>query len=201
MIDNWKNSISAGCSHELLKKRIIAIVNYEYTKISSEIEIDSPTFSHHGKTVVVRKKFKGRVEGFIKGEGGVWVKLNPSSIKFIPQPEQEELKSVKVGDIVCIRLSNYRPRYDEDSLFVVVWKGSKYVRVKPRFPKYEVYTKPSKNEKKPGDNTYEIDPKKPSTYWNSGCYNTDVPLNQIYYPTQYDQEDIDLAKDMGELGI
>jgi hypothetical protein len=57
------------------------------------------------------------------------VHLAARGAKFLP-PDQDApapLLDVKVDDLVCVRSARFRPRYDEDSLFVVVYKGSKYV--------------------------------------------------------------------------
>jgi hypothetical protein len=120
--------------------------------------------------------------------------------KFLP-PDQDApppLLDVKVDDLVCVRSARFRPRYDEDSLFVVVYKGSKYVRVQPRFPRYKLYNTGAQS-KRPGDNLREMDGEK--SYWRTGVYNMDIPLNEIYYPTQYDQEDLERTKDLLDLGF
>jgi hypothetical protein len=176
-------------------------INYIYPKPNDLIEIDSPTFKLHGKVMVLTGKSNGRLKGFLKDDPKTIVHLAARGAKFLP-PEWDAhppLSDVNVGDLVCIRSERFRPRYDEDSLFVVVLKGRKYVRVQPRFPRYKLYTTNTNPPKRPGDNLREMDGEK--SYWRVGVYNLDIPLNEIYYPTQYDQEDLERTKDLSQLGF
>jgi len=65
-------------------------------------------------------------------------------------------------------------------------------------PKYKLYNTGAQS-KRPGDNLREMDGEK--SYWRTGVYNMDIPLNEIYYPTQYDQEDLERTKDLLDLGF
>ncbi len=190
-----------GTSENRIMMHIKSRINYIYPKPNDLIEIDSPTFKLHGKVMVLTGKSNGRLKGFLKEDPKTIVHLNARGAKFLP-PDQDAhppLSNVDVGDLVCIRSERFRPRYDEDSLFVVVLKGRKYVRVQPRFPRYKLYTTNTNPPKRPGDNLREMDGEK--SYWRVGVYNLDIPLNEIYYPTQYDQEDLERTKDLSQLGF
>ncbi len=190
-----------GTSENRIMMHIKSRINYIYPKPNDLIEIDSPTFKLHGKVMVLTGKSNGRLKGFLKDDPKTIVHLNARGAKFLP-PDQDAhppLSNVDVGDLVCIRSERFRPRYDEDSLFVVVLKGRKYVRVQPRFPRYKLYTTNTNPPKRPGDNLREMDGEK--SYWRVGVYNLDIPLNEIYYPTQYDQEDLERTKDLSQLGF
>lgn len=190
-----------GTSENRIMMHIKSRINYIYPKPNDLIEIDSPTFKLHGKVMVLTGKSNGRLKGFLKEDPKTIVHLAARGAKFLP-PEWDAhppLSDVNVGDLVCIRSERFRPRYDEDSLFVVVLKGRKYVRVQPRFPRYKLYTTNTNPPKRPGDNLREMDGEK--SYWRVGVYNLDIPLNEIYYPTQYDQEDLERTKDLSQLGF
>ncbi len=190
-----------GTSETRIMMHIRDKINYIYPKPNDLIEIDSPTFKLHGKVMVLTGKSNGRLKGFLKEDPKTIVHLAARGAKFLP-PEWDAhppLSDVNVGDLVCIRSERFRPRYDEDSLFVVVLKGRKYVRVQPRFPRYKLYTTNTNPPKRPGDNLREMDGEK--SYWRVGVYNLDIPLNEIYYPTQYDQEDLERTKDLSQLGF
>ncbi len=190
-----------GTSENRIMMHIRDKINYIYPKPNDLIEIDSPTFKLHGKVMVLTGKSNGRLKGFLKDDPKTIVHLAARGAKFLP-PEWDAhppLSDVNVGDLVCIRSERFRPRYDEDSLFVVVLKGRKYVRVQPRFPRYKLYTTNTNPPKRPGDNLREMDGEK--SYWRVGVYNLDIPLNEIYYPTQYDQEDLERTKDLSQLGF
>lgn len=190
-----------GTSENRIMMHIRDKINYIYPKPNDLIEIDSPTFKLHGKVMVLTGKSNGRLKGFLKEDPKTIVHLAARGAKFLP-PEWDAhppLSDVNVGDLVCIRSERFRPRYDEDSLFVVVLKGRKYVRVQPRFPRYKLYTTNTNPPKRPGDNLREMDGEK--SYWRVGVYNLDIPLNEIYYPTQYDQEDLERTKDLSQLGF
>ncbi len=190
-----------GTSENRIMMHIKSRINYIYPKPNDLIEIDSPTFKLHGKVMVLTGKSNGRLKGFLKDDPKTIVHLAARGAKFLP-PEWDAhppLSDVNVGDLVCIRSERFRPRYDEDSLFVVVLKGRKYVRVQPRFPRYKLYTTNTNPPKRPGDNLREMDGEK--SYWRVGVYNLDIPLNEIYYPTQYDQEDLERTKDLSQLGF
>ena len=190
-----------GTSENRIMMHIRDKINYIYPKPNDLIEIDSPTFKLHGKVMVLTGKSNGRLKGFLKEDPKTIVHLAVRGAKFLP-PEWDAhppLSDVYVGDLVCIRSERFRPRYDEDSLFVVVLKGRKYVRVQPRFPRYKLYTTNTNPPKRPGDNLREMDGEK--SYWRVGVYNLDIPLNEIYHPTQYDQEDLERTKDLSQLGF
>ena len=189
-----------GTSENRIMMHIRVHINYIYPKPNDLILIDSPTFRLHGKVMVMTGKSNGRLKGFLKDDPKTIVHLDARGAKFLP-PDQDvppPLLGVKVNDLVCVRSARFRPRYDEDSLFVVVYKGIKYVRVQPRFPRYKLYNTGAQS-KRPGDNIRERDGER--SYWRVGVYNMDIPLNEIYYPTQYDQEDLERTKDLSELGF
>jgi hypothetical protein len=106
---------------------------------------------------------------------------------------------VNVGDLVCIDEARFRPRYEDDALFKVVWKGSKYVRVEPRFPKYPVINV-NVSEKRIGDRVRESG--EPGRYWNEGVYNLDIPLTSLKKPNEfYSKEDVETVQDLDTLGF
>ena len=177
---------------------------YEFCKPGDSIIVDVPSWEWHGKVLRIEKKQNQQFTCIDPKEGGLVWRINASSAKLMIQ-EKKVAPVVKVGDLVTITHEFYRPRYEEDSLFVVVWKGAKYFRVVPRFPKYETFEKESystiKKPGKPGDNIFEREEPGSRSYWRKSVYNTDLPFGEVSHPTQYSEEDIDMVNDLGEVGF
>jgi hypothetical protein len=171
---------------------------YKKVTVGEKIRINSPGWQYHGYEAVVEKKFKFQVHCYVPGKANVRLRINPSSVVLIPQ-EKKEVWDVNVGDLVCIDEARFRPRYEEDALFKVVWKGSKYVRVEPRFPKYPVINV-NVSEKRIGDRVRESG--EPGRYWNEGVYNLDIPLTSLKKPNEfYSKEDVETVQDLDTLGF
>lgn len=175
--------------HELLYKKVT---------LGEKIRINSPGWKYHGHEAVVERKFKFQVHCYLPGNEKVRLRINPNSVTLIPQ-EKKEIWGVKVGDLVCIEESRFRPRYGEEDLFKVVWKGNKYVRVEPRFPKYPTI-KLNVAIKRPGDATRESGEDR--RYYREGVYNLDIPLNALKRASDlYSGEDIETVQDLDNLGF
>lgn len=171
---------------------------YKKVTVGEKIRIHSPDWKYDGHEAVVEKKFKFQVHCYIPGEANVRLRINPNSVVLIPQ-EKKEIWDVKVGDLVCIDEARFRPRYEEDALFKVVWKGNKYVRVEPRFPKYPTI-KVNVNEKRIGDTVRES--VENGRYWGEGVYNLDIPVTSLKKPNEfYSHEDVKTVQDLDTLGF
>lgn len=182
-------------------KRMVGELVYEFCKPGDSIEINIPSWEWHGRVLRIEKKQNRQFTCIDpKDKGQVW-RINSSSAKLMVQ-EQKIIPNVSVGDLVTIPNEFYRPRYEEDSLFVVVWKGAKYLRVIPRFPKFVHFKRDwGPKTSKPGDDIYERPEAGTNKYWRKGIYNTDVPFGEVSPPTQYAEEDIDMVNDLGAVGF
>ena len=181
--------------------RMKAILLYEFLKPGDPIIVDVPGWEWNGQELVLEKKQNMTFRCIDpKNRKQVW-KLNPSSVKLVA-PREKKVVDFKVGDLVTIPNEWYRPRYEEDSIFVVVWKGIKYVRLVPRFPKYETLKSTSVASKRPGDNIFErTDPGSPK-HWRMSIYNTDVPFHELAPPpSSWEKEDLEMTKDLYDLGL
>ncbi len=181
--------------------RMKAILLYEFLKPGDPIIVDVPGWEWNGQELVLEKKQNMTFRCIDPtNRKQVW-KLNPSSVKLVA-PREKKVVDFKVGDLVTIPNEWYRPRYDADSIFVVVWKGMKYVRLVPRFPKYETLKSTSVVGKKPGDTIFERCEPGSVRHWRKSIYNTDVPFNELAPPpSSWEKEDLEMTKDLYDLGL
>lgn len=194
-----------GYGEGQLKKYVVQNLTYSWIKPQDSFMIDSPDFKYHGQVAVVTKKRNSQIYAYIKDQPSQGIRVSIRSVQLMEQVRTNTLLNVKVGDIVCIKDDNFRPRYEEDSLFKVVWKGNKYVRVEPRFPKYPTHTRSNCNPKRPGDNVYEMvtEPGTGKISYFYSCYSKDIPITQLIAPLEqgYDKEDMETVVDLDSLGF
>lgn len=180
---------------------LIRNTSYKRAKLGELIEIDSTDWKYHGYKAVVEKKRFGMVECYIPNVERVRLRLNPNSIKFIPQEEKKKL-NVKVGDLVLIKESRYRPRYEEGDFFKVVWKGAKYVRVIPKNPRFHIHVDQYATGGRPGDEIKEFADKDYGKIYRESVYSIDIPITELIDPIdRYGEERGSLVKGMDYLGF
>jgi hypothetical protein len=189
---------------ESLSRFLVSNLTYSWIKPQDSFKINSPDFKYHGQVAVVTKKRNQQIYAYIKDQPSQGIRVSMRSVLLMEQVRTNTVLNVKVGDIVCIKDNNFRPRYEEDSLFKIVWKGNKYVRVEPRFPKYPTHTN-ARSFKRPGDNVYEMvtDPKTGKISYFYSCYSKDIPITQLIAPLEqgYDGEDMETVIDLDSLGF
>ena len=173
---------------------------WDFLKPGDEIIVNSPTWEHNGKRLTLKKKQNYALYCYKADEPNTVYKISSSHADLTP-PVQKQKMNVKVGDLVTVVSDYYRPRYDRDTLFVVVWKGPKYVRLAPRFPKFVVWENPNKTARRIGDNIFERPEPGSTSYFGQGVYNTDIPIIELAPPDQYSGEDLQTVKDLGDLGF
>lgn len=177
---------------------IVNEIIYKRVKLGELIQINSPGFKYHGTEVVVEKKRNHSIECYIPNNERVRIRITPSSVRFIPQPDKKKLE-VSEGDLVIIKDAKFRPRYEEGDLFRVVWKGNKYVRVVPKNPRFEVYQL-SGSSKRIGDTAREMIDKK--SYYTISVYQMDIPLTELQDPNErYGEKMGSLVKGLDSIGF
>ena len=134
------------------------------------------------------------------GENIDW-RLAPSTLVKVGQ---ENFK-VKVGDVVCIKMSRMRPGYTADALFKIVWKSTVNVRVIPVNPKYPMVDLKDKYsnyyDKRPGSYVREYSDETKTRHFRKCVYNLDIPIASLVPPDQYDKEDLELVMDLFDIGL
>lgn len=173
---------------------------WDWVKPGDDIIVNAPHWTHHGERLTVKKKQSQCFYCYKKDQPNVSYRISSGSVNILPQVKGEKLL-VAVGDLVTVVSDYYRPRYDRDALFTVVWKGPKYVRLVPRFPKYAVFVNEMKRVKRLGDNIHERPSPDTKSYYKESVYSMDIPLSEIAHPTQYAPQDILLIGDMGSIGF
>jgi len=193
-----------------INKNVICAINYKLVKIGDIIEINSPEFAKDGHQMVVRHKSNLSIKGNLVDDPKTSVKISANSIKFLPLTEPliplNELRAkFKVGALCLIGPEMYRPRYEEGAIFRVVAAGSKYVRVEPIEPKFQLFRrKPSYKEKKINSFTYEKDTRQDGRefYYSKSVYNMDIPFESLKEVQEVFGEEVgNLICDFTELGI
>lgn len=202
---SMRNVLDVYPDPETLRRYIVRHLNYSWIKPSDTFRINSPSFEYHGRLAVVTKKRNNQIYAYVKDQPSQGIRVSAGSVQLMEQERTPTIFDVKVGDIVCIKDDNFRPRYEADSLFKIVWKGSKYVRVVPRFPKYPTHTNRNSKFKRPGDNVYEMvtEPKTGKVSYFYSCYSKDIPITQLIAPLDqgYDKGDMETVVDLDSLGF
>ena len=174
---------------------------YKKVSVGEKIRINSTGWKYDGHEAVVEKKFKFQVHCYLPGQANIRLRINPSSVVLIPQ-EKKEIWEVKVGDLVCIDEARFRPRYEEDALFKVVWKGAKYVRVVPKTPKFEVTIRLYHVDVRPGDNTMEFADRSAKKVYRESVYSIDIPITHLKSVRDYYGEEMGgLLGDLDGIGL
>ena len=191
-----------------INQNIICAINYKLIKPGDIIEINSPTFSKHGKKLCVQHKSNLTVSGFLVDEPNCKVKISANSVIFLPPAPSSDIKNLrekfKLGSLCIISSENYRPRYELGDVFRIVSAGSKYVRVVPTQPRFELWKrKPNHPEKKINSFTYEKGVKDSREfYYSSSVYNMDIPYHDLKEVQEVFGEELgDMICDFTELGI
>jgi len=191
------------CFYEFVTSKVTLIreTNYKRAKIGEKIQIDSQGWKYHGAQVVVEKKRFGMVECYVPGDDKVRLKINPSSIRFTPQMKKEKI-SYKVGDLVLIAESRFRPRYEDGDVFRIVWKGAKYVRVEPRNPRCKIHTDKDQVGGRPGDNIREYADFEGRKVFRESVYSMDIPNDKLQPVKEYYGEEMGgLLGDLDCIGL
>ncbi len=192
-----------------ITRHVLIGINYKLVKLGDVIEIDSPDFELHGRKLVVDKKANLCVLGHLEDEPFQRVKISANSIKFLPPPTtsinlEEHRQQFKVGNLCLITEENLRPRYEKGDLFKIVSAGSKYVRVVPVKPKFELYNRRPKAEaKKINQFIYEQDFKDGRKfYYTNSVYNKDIPYTALAkIQSVYGENVGGMIEDFSELGF
>jgi len=191
-----------------INKNIIRAINYKLIKPGDIVQINSPTFSKHGKKLLVQHKSDLTVSGFLVDEPKRKVKISASSVIFLPPAPSIDIKNLrekfKLGSLCLISSENYRPRYELGDVFRIVFAGSKYVRVEPTQPRFELWRrKPNHPERKINSFTYEIGIRNSGKfYYSSSVYNLDIPYHELKEVQEVFGEELgDMICDFTELGI
>lgn len=192
-----------------LNHQVLMSINYKLVKLGDIIEINSPDFKLHGRKLVVDKKSNLSIMGHLVDDKTQRVKMSSRSIKFLPPPTThinlEELRQqFKVGNLCLITEENLRPRYEKGDLFKIVSAGSKYVRVVPVKPKFELYNKrPKAESKKINQFIYEQDFKDGRKfYYTNSVYNKDIPYTALAkIQSVYGENVGGMIEDFSELGF
>jgi hypothetical protein len=188
---------------------ILKFWNYKLIKIGEKFQLNCPGHNEHNNFFIVQKKRNWKISAKKENDTSNSLFFIPSKyIKFLQEDYQGfqteyNKEEIRVGDFCYIKSSLYRPRYEEDFPFKIIWKGTKYVRVEPLYPKYKLWKSKSSipTRSKVNQYTYEICPDNEVEYFASSVYNMNIPFTELELLKIKNESYYNSLKLLDDLGI
>lgn len=192
---------------------IISFWNYHLIKFGEKFILNCDGHKNHGEVFVVQSKRNWCViaNSFNKEEKTT-LKIPAKFIKFLEEDYDTTVvefskNDFEVGDYCYIKSEHYRPRYSENSKFRILWKGNKYVRVEPVFPKFKTWESKSYDYSGSRVNsfTYEISVSEKTGeefYFARSVYNQNVPFSELEFVKNRNGEEYhNILKFLDQIGL
>lgn len=192
---------------------IISFWNYRLIKLGERFILNCEGHQNHGHVFVVKSKKNWCViASTVADEGKTILKIPAKFIQFLEEDYDSTIidfskTDFEVGDFCFIKSEQYRPRYGRYSQFKIIWKGSKYVKVEPSYPRYKTWNRKSSDDigSKVNEFTYEISTSEKTGrefYFATSVYTQFIPFSEIeLIKLKHGEEYHEMIKLLDQLGI